>query len=51
MFTPLDPTEFERVLASTSIELSSAALGGRVLGCSDEWFADCLLYTSDAADE
>ena len=40
MFTPLDPTEFERVLASTSIELSSAALGGRVLSCSDEWFAD-----------
>ena len=27
-------------LSTTSVELSSAALGGKVLGCSDEWFAD-----------
>ncbi len=34
---PLD--QFDAVLGSTSTEISSVALGGRVLSTSDEWFA------------
>ncbi|KDN53484.1 Allantoicase [Tilletiaria anomala UBC 951] len=30
---------FDRVLGATSTEVSSVALGGHVLSCSDEWFA------------
>ncbi|SPO36762.1 related to DAL2 - allantoinase [Pseudozyma flocculosa] len=31
--------DFDRVLGTTSTEISSVALGGRILSCSDEWFA------------
>lgn len=34
---PLD--QFDAVLGSTSTEISSVALGGRILSTSDEWFA------------
>ncbi|KAN0065447.1 Allantoicase [Thecaphora frezii] len=31
--------DFDKVLGTTSTEVSSVALGGRILSCSDEWFA------------
>ena len=41
-FDALDQPQFAAAVGSTSVELSSAALGGCVLGCSDEWFADAV---------
>lgn len=38
-FQPISEEELGRTLAITSVEVSSSALGGKVLGCSDEWFA------------
>lgn len=38
-FEPVALDDFEKVLGTTSTEVSSVALGGRILGCSDEWFA------------
>lgn len=38
-FKPVDLADFDQVLGSTSTEVSSVALGGRILACSDEWFA------------
>ena len=40
MFQPIDYEYLDPILGATSTELSSAALGARVLACSDEWFAD-----------
>lgn len=39
-FAPLAYDSLNHVLGSTSVEVSSLALGGEVLDCSDEWFAD-----------
>lgn len=38
-FLPISLEEQSRTLAVTSVEVSSSALGGQVLECSDEWFA------------
>lgn len=37
-YTQIDLTDFDRLIGSAT-EVSSAALGGRVLSVSDEWFA------------
>lgn len=38
-FEPIALDDFEKVLGTTSTEISSVALGGKILSCSDEWFA------------
>ncbi|WFD00003.1 Allantoicase [Malassezia yamatoensis] len=38
-FQLISEEELHRTLGVTSVEISSSALGGKVLGCSDEWFA------------
>jgi allantoicase len=38
-FEPVELDDFDKVLGTTSTEVSSVALGGKILGCSDEWFA------------
>lgn len=38
-FEPVELDDFDKILGTTSTEVSSVALGGKILGCSDEWFA------------
>ncbi|UZJ53020.1 hypothetical protein CBS101457_002340 [Exobasidium rhododendri] len=38
-FEPVALENFSKVLGTTSTEVSSVALGGKILSCSDEWFA------------
>jgi hypothetical protein len=38
-FAPVSLEDFDKVLGTTSTEVSSVALGGKILSCSDEWFA------------
>lgn len=38
-FEPVALDDFAKVLGTTSTEVSSVALGGKILSCSDEWFA------------
>ena len=38
-FESVELDDFDKVLGTTSTEVSSAALGGKILSCSDEWFA------------
>jgi len=48
-FEPIALEDFSNVLGTTSTEVSSVALGGKILSCSDEWFAPAsdLLKVSD----
>ncbi|WFD36572.1 Allantoicase [Malassezia cuniculi] len=39
-FESIEYDQLSSTLGVTSVELSSSALGGKVLGCSDEWFAE-----------
>lgn len=41
-YTQIDLADFDRLIGSAT-EVSSAALGGRVLSVSDEWFAPWVL--------
>ncbi|ROW04245.1 hypothetical protein VSDG_01095 [Cytospora chrysosperma] len=38
--TLVAPDDIDQTFRSSCIDLISAALGGKVLGCSDEWFAE-----------
>lgn len=38
--TLVAPDDIDQTFRSSCIDLVSAALGGKVLGCSDEWFAE-----------
>lgn len=38
-FQRINTEDFDKVLGTTSTEVSSVALGGRILSFSDEWFA------------
>ncbi|PWN51738.1 Allantoicase [Violaceomyces palustris] len=38
-YTQVPIEDFDKVLGTTSAEISSVSLGGRILSCSDEWFA------------
>lgn len=38
-YEPIEESSFAERLGNTSTEVSSVALGGRILGFSDEWFA------------
>ena len=38
-FEPIPLSDFDKELGNTSTEVSSIALGGRIVSCSDEWFA------------
>jgi hypothetical protein len=40
-YTQINLADFDRLIGSAT-EVSSAALGGRVLSVSDEWFAPCV---------
>lgn len=52
-FKSVELVDFDKVLGTTSTEVSSVALGGRILACSDEWFAPAsdLLKVSSLAQE
>ena len=41
-FTKIDLADFDKLVGSVSTEVSSQAIGGRVLSVSDEWFAPCV---------
>lgn len=41
--TQIDLADFDKLVGSVSTEVSSQAIGGRVLSVSDEWFAPFVL--------